>query len=401
MEKKTVEDFDVEDKRVFVRADFNAPLDKSLNITDDRRVSSALPTIQYLMDNNAKVILASHLGRPKGKVNEDMSLRPVAKRLSELLGKEVKLAPDCIGPEVEKMINDMGPGDVLLLENVRFHPEEEKNDLDFAKKMANLGDIFINDAFGTAHRAHASTAGIAKYLPSGAGFLVKKELEIMGKALSDPAKPFIAVMGGAKVSDKIGVIKNLLNRVDTLIIGGGMAYTFLRAKGYNIGKSLLEKDKLELADEIMKDAFEKGVELLLPIDEVVADRYAEDANTRVVPVEGILDDWQGLDIGPMTREIFAQKIKNAATLIWNGPMGVFEMERFAEGTRVIAKAVAECEGVTIIGGGDSAAAVEIMGFTDQVTHVSTGGGAALEYLEGKELPGIAALSNNEAALSRN
>jgi phosphoglycerate kinase len=391
--KKTVKDFDVAGKRVFVRVDFNVPLDDARNITDDTRIKAALPTIQYLVDNGAKVILASHLGRPKGNVADEFRLDPVAKRLGELLGKDVTKADDCIGPEVQALVDKMQPSDVLLLENVRFYAGEEKNDPEFAKSLADLADIFINDAFGTAHRAHASTAGIADYLPAGAGFLIQKELEIMGKALENPERPFVAILGGAKVSDKIGVIENLLCKVDTLIVGGGMAYTFLKALGNEVGQSLLDAERVGLATELMEKAKEQGVEFLLPVDVVIADAFAEDANTQVVDVANIPADWQGLDVGPKTRELFASRIASAQTVVWNGPMGVFEMEKFAEGTRAIARALAECKGTTIIGGGDSAAAVEQMGFADKMTHVSTGGGASLEFLEGKELPGIAVLQD--------
>lgn len=393
MNKKTVMDFDVAEKRVFVRVDFNVPLDENRNITDDTRIRASLPTINYLCENGAKVILASHLGRPKGKPSDEFRLDPMAKRLGELLGKPVIKADDCIGPEVQCLVDNMKPSDVLLLENVRFYAEEEKNDAEFARKLASLADIYINDAFGTAHRAHASTAGIAAYLPAGAGFLIQKELEIMGKALEDPKRPFIAILGGAKVSDKIGVIENLMSKVDVLIIGGGMAYTFLKALGDEVGKSLLDAERVELAASLIQRAKDQSVEFLLPVDIVIADAFAPDANTRVVDIAGIPADWQGLDIGPKTRELFAQKIKSAATVIWNGPMGVFEMETFAEGTRAIAKALSECNAITIIGGGDSAAAVEQMGFADKMTHVSTGGGASLEFMEGKELPGIAVLQD--------
>jgi phosphoglycerate kinase len=386
-------DFDVAEKRVFVRVDFNVPLDENRNITDDTRIRASLPTINYLCENGAKVILASHLGRPKGKPSDEFRLDPMAKRLGELLGKPVIKADDCIGPEVQCLVDNMKPSDVLLLENVRFYAEEEKNDAEFARKLASLADIYINDAFGTAHRAHASTAGIAAYLPAGAGFLIQKELEIMGKALEDPKRPFIAILGGAKVSDKIGVIENLMSKVDVLIIGGGMAYTFLKALGDEVGKSLLDAERVELAASLIQRAKDQSVEFLLPVDIVIADAFAPDANTRVVDIAGIPADWQGLDIGPKTRELFAQKIKSAATVIWNGPMGVFEMETFAEGTRAIAKALSECNAITIIGGGDSAAAVEQMGFADKMTHVSTGGGASLEFMEGKELPGIAVLQD--------
>lgn len=393
MNKKTVKDFDVKGKRVFVRVDFNVPLDDEGNITDDTRIKAALPTITYLIENEAKVILASHLGRPKGKFNPKYSLAPVAKRLSELLNKEVIFANDCIGPQVEELVNKMNPKDVLLLENLRFYPQEEENDREFAKKLASLADIYINDAFGTAHRAHASTAGIAEYLPSGAGFLMQKEIEIMGKALENPERPFVAVLGGAKVSDKIGVITNLLNKVDSLLIGGGMVFTFLKAKGYEIGKSLLEEDKIELARSIMKEAEEKGVDLVLPEDIVVTEEIKEGSPYKTVSSSEIPSNLIGVDIGEKTREKFAQIIKRAKLVVWNGPMGVFEIRSFAEGTLAIAKAMAESGAITIVGGGDSAAAVEQLGFADKMTHISTGGGASLEFLEGKELPGVAVLND--------
>ncbi|MGB9813649.1 MAG: phosphoglycerate kinase [Thermovenabulum sp.] len=393
MNKKTVKDFDVKGKRVFVRVDFNVPLDDEGNITDDTRIKAALPTITYLIENEAKVILASHLGRPKGKFNPKYSLAPVAKRLSELLNKEVIFANDCIGPQVEELVNKMNPKDVLLLENLRFYAQEEENDREFAKKLANLADIYINDAFGTAHRAHASTAGIAEYLPSGAGFLMQKEIEIMGKALENPERPFVAVLGGAKVSDKIGVITNLLNKVDSLLIGGGMAFTFLKAKGYEIGKSLLEEDKIELARSLMKEAEEKGVDLVLPEDIVVTEEIKEGSPYKTVSSSEIPSNLIGVDIGEKTREKFAQIIKKAKLVVWNGPMGVFEIRSFAEGTLAIAKAMAESGAITIVGGGDSAAAVEQLGFADKMTHISTGGGASLEFLEGKELPGVAVLND--------
>jgi phosphoglycerate kinase len=393
MNKKTVEDFDVNGKRVLVRVDFNVPMDEEGNITDDTRIRATLPTIQYLIKNGAKVILASHLGRPKGKKNPKYSLAPVAGRLSEILGKDVLMAGDCIGEEVEKAVASMKPGDVMLLENVRFYAEEEANDRGFAEKLARLADIYINDAFGTAHRAHASTAGVAEFLPAGAGFLMKKEIEIMGKALEAPERPFVAILGGAKVSDKIGVIRNLLNKVDYLLIGGGMAFTFLKGLGYNIGRSLLEEDKIELAKDLLKEAEEKGVKVLLPDDVVIAPEVKEGVEYKTVPVSQIPDDMIGVDIGEVTRDKFAKVIKEAKTVVWNGPMGVFEIKDFAEGTLAVAKAMAESGAVTIVGGGDSAAAVEQLGFADAMTHISTGGGASLEFLEGKELPGVAVLND--------
>lgn len=393
MNKKTIEDFDVENKRVLVRVDFNVPLDDAGNITDDTRIRAALPTINYLIGKGAKIILMSHLGRPKGKPNPKYSLAPVAKKLSELLNRQVILAPDCVGEEVEKIVSQMKPKDVVLLENVRFHEEEEKNDIEFAEKLAKPGDIFINDAFGTAHRAHASTAGIAKFLPAGAGYLMQKEIEIMGSALENPKRPFVAILGGAKVGDKIGVIKNLLNKVDALLIGGGMAFTFLKSQGYEIGKSLLEEDKIELAASLLKEAEEKKVKLLLPEDVVVTSEIKEGMPYETVSVENIQPDKIGVDIGEKTREKFAEIIKEAKTVVWNGPMGVFEIKPYDAGTLAIAKAMAESEAITIVGGGDSVAAVEQLGLAESMAHVSTGGGASLEFLEGKELPGVAALND--------
>lgn len=390
--KKRVQDVDVRGKRVLVRVDFNVPQDESGRITDDRRITEALPTIKLLRDRGAKVILASHLGRPKGKVNEKYSLAPVAQRLSELLGIRVTKTGDCIGAEVEAAVNRMSPGDVVLLENVRFYAEEENNDPGFAKKLAGLAEVYVNDAFGTAHRAHASTEGVARYLPSAAGLLLQKEIDIMGKALQHPDRPFVAVLGGAKVSDKIGVIRNLITKVDTLIIGGGMAFTFLKAGGYEIGDSLLDAEKVGLAGQLMDEARKAGVEMLLPTDVVVARDVKADAESKVVQASGIESGWKGLDIGPESARRFAAKVQEARTVVWNGPMGVFEIEPFAAGTRAIAEAMSRCPGTTIVGGGDSAAAIEQMGFAEKVTHVSTGGGASLEFLEGLELPGIAALS---------
>ncbi|TYP53269.1 phosphoglycerate kinase [Thermosediminibacter litoriperuensis] len=393
MNKKTVEDFDVMGKRVLVRVDFNVPMDDQGNITDDTRIRAALPTIEYLVNRKAKVILASHLGRPKGKFNPKYSLAPVARRLSELLGREVIMAEDCIGEKVEKAAALMKPGDVMLLENVRFYAEEEANDRGFAEKLARLADIYINDAFGTAHRAHASTAGVAEFLPAGAGFLMKKEIETMGRALENPERPFAAILGGAKVSDKIGVIKNLLGKVDYLLIGGGMAFTFLKSMGYNIGRSLLEEDKVELAASLLEEARKKGVKVLLPEDVVVAPEIKEGVGYRTVPVSEIPGDMIGVDIGEVTRDRFAGVIKKARTVVWNGPMGVFEIRAFAEGTLAVARAMAESGAVTIVGGGDSAAAVEQLGFANAMTHISTGGGASLEFLEGRELPGVAVLND--------
>lgn len=388
--KKTIEDIPVTGKRVLVRCDFNVPLDGD-KITDETRIIGALPTIKYLIKNNAKVILCSHLGRPKGEFNMKYSLKPVAKRLSELLGQDVVMAEDVIGDSAKAAVAAMKDGDVVMLENVRFHKEEEKNDPEFAKALASLADIYVNDAFGTAHRAHASTAGVANYLPAVCGYLIKKEIEFMGGALENPARPFVAILGGAKVSDKIGVIENLIDKVDALIIGGGMAYTFLKAKGYKIGDSICEDDKLDLAKDLMKKAKEKGVNFLLPVGSIVADKFANDAERKYVPSDAMPDGWMGMDIGGITIEKFTSVIETAKTIIWNGPMGVFEFENFANGTKAIAEAVAKADAVTIIGGGDSVAAVKQMGYADKMSHISTGGGASLEFLEGKVLPGIACL----------
>ena len=393
MNKLTVKDLDVKGKRVFVRVDFNVPMDENQNITDDKRIRAALPTIQYLIDQGARVILASHLGRPKDQPEDKFRMDPVAKRLAELLGKEVTKVDDCIGPEVETAVAGLKDGDVLLLENVRFYPGEKKNDPEFAKNLAGLAEIYVNDAFGAAHRAHASTAGIAQYLPAAAGFLLQKEIEVMGKALNDPERPFVAILGGAKVADKIGVINNLLQKVDTLSIGGGMAYTFLKAQGYEIGTSLLDADSLTLAKELMEAAKERGVKFLLPVDIVIADRFAADAAYEVVPADQMRAGWMGMDIGPQTVELFSQEIKTAKTVVWNGPMGVFEMPNFAKGTQAVAQVMADSDAITIIGGGDSAAAVEQAGLADKLSHVSTGGGASLEFLEGKALPGVEALND--------
>ncbi|ABO51493.1 phosphoglycerate kinase [Desulforamulus reducens MI-1] len=392
MQKKSVRDVDVKGKRVFVRVDFNVPLDRE-KITDDTRIQKALPTIQYLMGQGARVILASHLGRPKGEVVEKYRLNPVAKRLSELLGQEVVKVNESVGTEPQQAIAQMKDGDVLLLENVRFHGEETKNDEKYARQLAQLADLFVNDAFGAAHRAHASTAGIAEYLPAVAGFLMEKELENLGKAVTNPERPFVAIIGGAKVSDKIGVIENLLSKVDTLIIGGGMANTFLKAQGYDIGKSLIEPDKVELAKELLERSKAQKVELLLPNDAVVALAMEPNAQQGVVPVSGVPADWMILDIGPDTAECYAAAAKKAATVVWNGPMGVFEMDAFAKGTEAVAKALAESNAITIVGGGDSVAAVNKVGVADRISHISTGGGASLEFLEGKVLPGVAALQD--------
>ena len=390
--KKTVRDIDPRGKRVLVRCDFNVPLDGAA-ITDEKRIVEALPTIRYLKEAGARVILCSHLGRPKGKADPKYSLAPVAARLGELLGCPVPLAADVTGESARSLADSLRDGEVMLLENVRFDPREEKNDPAFARELASLAELYVNDAFGTAHRAHASTAGVADYLPAVCGFLIEKELSFLGGALEEPARPFAAILGGAKVSDKIGVIRSLLAKVDSLLIGGGMAYTFIKAQGGQIGGSLCEEDKLDLARELLAEAEEKGVRLLLPVDTVIADAFREDAATRVVPAGQIPDGWQGLDIGPETRALFAAEVKQAATVVWNGPMGVFEMKPFAAGTEAVAKAMAESDAVTIIGGGDSAAAAAQMGVADRIRHISTGGGASLEFLEGKELPGIACLED--------
>ena len=397
MNKKTIKDVNVEGKRVFVRCDFNVPLDAEGNITDDNRIRAALPTIKYLLDHGAKVVLASHLGRPKNGPEEKYSLKPVAKRLNELLGGKVTMANDVIGEDAQAKVAALKNGEAVLLENVRFHKEEEKNDSEFAKKLAAFADIYVNDAFGTAHRAHASTEGISHFVKTSvAGFLIEKELEIMGGALNNPKRPFVAILGGAKVSDKIGVINNLLEKVDKLLIGGAMAYTFIVAKGGKVGKSMLEADKVDLAKELLEKAAAKGVELYLPVDTVIAKEFKADAESKVCPTMEIPDEWEGLDIGPKTAEIFADVIKSAKTVIWNGPMGVFEFPKFAVGTKAVAQALADNpEATTIIGGGDSAAAIEQLGYADKVTHISTGGGASLEYLEGKVLPGIACLNDKD------
>lgn len=392
MNKKSLRYIDVKGKRVFCRVDFNVPMANG-EVTDETRIRAALPTIQYLVENGAKVILASHLGRPKGQVNEEMRLTSVAKRLSERLGKEVHKSDEAYGPKVQEEINNMNEGDVLLLENVRFYPGEEKNDEVLAKEFAALADVYVNDAFGAAHRAHATTAGIAKHIPAVAGFLMEKEISVLGKALSNPDRPFTAIIGGAKVRDKIGVIENLIEKVDNLIIGGGLAYTFLKAKGYEIGKSLLEEDKIDLANEFMQKAEAKGVKFYMPIDAVIADKFGEDANTQLVDIDQIPSDWQALDIGPKTTALYADVIKNSKLVIWNGPMGVFEIDKFAQGTRGVAQALADSDAYSIIGGGDSAAAAEKFGLAEKMSHISTGGGASLEFMEGKELPGVALLND--------
>ncbi len=390
--KKTISDINVNGKRVIARVDFNVPLDSAGNVTDDKRIVGALPTIRYIIENGGKLILVSHLGRPKNGPEAKFSMKPAADRLSQLLGKPVVLAADVIGPDAKAKAAALKEGEILMLENVRFHKEEEKNNPDFAKELASLADIYVNDAFGTAHRAHASTAGLADYLPAVCGYLIQKELEFMGTALENPARPFVAILGGAKVSDKISVIENLLEKVDTLIVGGGMAYTFLKSQGYGIGNSICEMDKLDLAKSLLEKAKAKGVSLLLPVDNVAAKEYKADSESKVLSSDNIPDGWMGLDIGPKTIEIFAKAVRDAKTVVWNGPMGVFEFEQFAVGTKKIAQALADSDAISIVGGGDSAAAVELLGFADKITHISTGGGASLEFLEGKELPGIAVLN---------
>jgi len=394
MNKKTIKDIDVKNKKVLVRCDFNVPQNKETGeITDNRRIKAALPTIQYLLENNAKVILCSHLGRPKGEVNQKYSLKPVAEELTKLLNKEVKLAKDVIGEDAKGLVANLQEGEIVLLENVRFHAEEEKNDAEFAKELASFAEIYVNDAFGTSHRAHGSTAGVADYLPAVSGFLIEKELEFLGGALENPKKPFVAILGGAKVSDKIGVIENLIEKVDTLIIGGGMAYTFFKAKGYEIGTSICEEDKLDLAKSLLEKAEKKGVQLLLPVDNKVSKEFSNDSEYIEVASNEIPEGYMGMDIGSKTIENFKEILKDAKTVVWNGPLGVFEFDKFAQGTNEVAKILGNLDAITIIGGGDSAAAIEKMGLADKMTHISTGGGASLEFLEGKTLPGIACLQN--------
>jgi len=385
--KKTLRDLDVQGKRVLVRVDFNVPMQNG-QITDDRRIQESLPTIQSLLERGAKVILMSHLGRPKGTREPQYSLRPVAERLSELLGRPVRFLEDCVGEAVEQAVQAMAPGEVALLENLRFHPEEEANDADFARALARLGDLYVNDAFGSAHRAHASTEGVAHYLPAVAGLLMEKELRYLGSALSQPERPFVAILGGAKVHDKIGVIQNLLPKVDRLLIGGGMAFTFLKAQGYEIGRSLLDSDRIEFARQVLQEA---GQKIVLPVDVVVAPSPEAEAQAQVVPVDQIPPDQMGLDIGPQTVAHFSEIVRSARTIVWNGPLGLFERATFAAGTRGVLQAVAESDATSILGGGDTAAAAEQLGFADRITHISTGGGAALEFLEGRTLPGVAVL----------
>lgn len=395
MRKKTLKDIDFKGKKTLVRVDFNVPLEDG-RITDDTRIRAALPTIQFLVREGARVILMSHLGRPKGKVVDELRMDPVAERLADLLGQEVSKVDDCIGEEVKKAVAQMKDGDVLLLENTRFHPEEKANDPEFARELASIADVFVSDAFGAAHRAHASTVGVTEYLPSVAGFLLQRELEALGEVMENPEHPFVAILGGAKVSDKIGVIRNLLDKVDYLLVGGGIANTFLAAQGYEMGESLVEEDKLDLARDLLKEAEEKGVELVVPTDVVIADEFKPDANYKVVPVDQIPADWQSLDSGGTeTLKKYTEIIKKAKTVIWNGPIGVFEMDAFAKGTNAIARALAESDAKTIIGGGDSAAAIKKAGLEDKMTHISTGGGASLMFFEGKPLPGVEALDDLE------
>ena len=393
MQKKSLKDIVVNGKKVFVRVDYNVPMDDQGNITEDTRIRATLPTLEYLLSQNAAVIIACHLGRPKGERVAKYSVAPVAKRLASLIRREVLFASDCVGPEAEAMAKDLKPGQILMLENLRYHKAEEKNDPEFSRQLASLAEVAVNDAFGVSHRAHASVEGITKYIPAVAGFLMEKEILFVGQTVANPVRPFVAIIGGAKVSDKIGVIENLLTKVDTLIIGGGMANTFLAAQGYNTGKSLVEADKLDLAKSLIATAKEKGVNLLLPCDVVIADKFAADAAHKVVGVDAIDSEWMALDIGPKTAEAYAKALETAKTVVWNGPMGVFEMDAFANGTETVAKAVAASDSTSIVGGGDSIAALEKVGLASKITHISTGGGASLEFLEGKVLPGIAALAD--------
>ena len=391
MNKKTVKDIDLKGKKVFVRCDFNVPMDENQNITDNTRIVAALPTIKYLLEQNCKLILASHLGRPKGEVKPEFSLAPVAKELSKLLGQEVIMAKDVIGEDAMTKAANLKEGEILLLENVRFHKEETDNDPEFSKKLASMAEVYVNDAFGSAHRAHASTTGIASYLPAVSGFLIEKELQFLGNAVNNPERPFVAILGGAKVSDKIGVIDSLLEKVDTLMIGGGMAYTFFKTQGYEVGNSICEMDKLDLAKEAMEKAKQKGVKFMLPVDTKVGKEFKPDTESKIVSYTEIPADWEGFDIGPETIKMFEEELRKAKTVVWNGPLGLFEFDQFATGTNSIAKVLSEIDATTIIGGGDSAAAVKKAGLEDKMTHISTGGGASLEFLEGKKLPGIEAL----------
>ena len=396
MNKVTVRDLDLDGKKVLMRCDFNVPLDENKNITDKTRIVAAMPTIKYVLDHNAKLILCSHLGRPKGEVRPELSLKPVADELSKELGREVKLAKDIVGPSAHELTENMKEGDVVLLENVRFDPREEKNDEEFSKELASLAEVYVNDAFGTCHRAHASTAGVAAYLPSGVGFLIEKELKVLGDALNNPRRPFVAILGGAKVSTKIGVIDALLDKVDVLLIGGGMAYTFYKSMGYGVGNSICELDKLDLAKDLMKKAKEKGVKLIIPVDNVIGKEFKPDTESKIVAYNEIPDGWEGFDIGPKTVKMYEEELKNAKTILWNGPVGLFEFDQFANGTNSIAKYMANLDDcTTIIGGGDSAAAVTKIGLADKMTHISTGGGASLEFIEGKKLPGIEAIPDKQ------
>ena len=391
MSKKTVRDIDLKDKRVLVRCDFNVPMDENQNITDNRRIVAALPTIKYLLENNCKIVLCSHLGRPKGEFKKEFSLAPVAKELSKLLNKEILMAKDVIGEDAVSKANSLNNGEILLLENLRFHREETDNDPEFSKKLASYGEIFVNDAFGTAHRAHGSTAGVAEFLPAVSGFLIEKELNFLGSKLENPARPFVAILGGKKVSDKIGVINSLLEKVDTLMIGGAMAYTFFKAQGYNVGNSICELDKLDLAKELLEKAKQKNVKFMLPVDTKIGKEFKADTESKTVLCTEIPDGWSGFDIGEQTIKEYKEELKKAKTVIWNGPIGLFEFDQFAIGTNEIAKCLAELDATTIIGGGDSSSAVEKAGLADKMTHISTGGGASLEFLEGKKLPGIECL----------
>ncbi len=394
MSKKTVKDIDLKNKKVFVRCDFNVPLDENKNITDNRRIVGALPTIKYLLEQNCKVILSSHLGRPKGEFKSEFSLAPVATELSKLLGKEVKLAKDVIGESAKELTSNMQNGDVVLLENVRFDGREEKNDPELSKEFASMAEVFVNDAFGTAHRAHSSTAGIADYLPAVSGFLIEKELKFLGSSLENPERPFVAILGGSKVSDKIAVIDNLMEKVDSLIIGGAMANTFVKAMGYNVGNSLCEDDKIDLANSLIKKANEKGVKLILPVDAKLGKEFSKDTESQIVDIKNVPDGWSIFDVGPKTIELYKNELQNAKTVVWNGPVGLFEFDQFAIGTNSVAEILATLDNaITIIGGGDSAAAVEKSGLADKMSHISTGGGASLEFLEGKKLPGIECLQN--------
>ena len=396
MNKVTVRDLDLDGKKVLMRCDFNVPLDENKNITDKTRIVAAMPTIKYVLDHNAKLILCSHLGRPKGEVKPELSLKPVADELSKELGREVKLAKDIVGPSAHELTENMKEGDVVLLENVRFDPREEKNDEEFSKELASLAEVYVNDAFGTCHRAHASTAGVAAYLPSGVGFLIEKELKVLGDALNNPRRPFVAILGGAKVSTKIGVIDALLNKVDVLLIGGGMAYTFYKSMGYGVGNSICELDKLDLAKELMQKAKEKGVKLVIPVDNVIGKEFKPDTESKIVAYNDIPDGWEGFDIGPKTVKMYEEELKNAKTILWNGPVGLFEFDQFAKGTNEIAHFISNLNDcTTIIGGGDSAAAVTKIGLADKMTHISTGGGASLEFIEGKKLPGIEAIPDKQ------